>query len=252
MFENFMSGAGASMFSGAASLIGGMMANSQNAAMAREQMAFQERMRDTAYQAAVKDLQKAGLNPMLAYSQGGAATPSGSSYTSENVVGPAVSNALQAYQGFQAVENMKTLQAKMDAETNKIAADTAYVNQETIRSAADTALAPYRQGLMAAQTSGAAQHKTYEGALTDQLNITNRLVGDKWRSEIANLDSMSKRNLSTVNALGVNTALDASRLAEAHNNEAKAGTWWGRNVSPYLNDFGSSVNSASKLYNMLP
>lgn len=45
-----------------------------------KQMKFQERMRDTAYQAAVLDMEKAGINPILAYKQGGAATPAGASY----------------------------------------------------------------------------------------------------------------------------------------------------------------------------
>ena len=74
---------------GGASLLGGMLTNQAQAAQAagaqsfsaeqaQKQMDFQERMRSTQYQTAVKDLMAAGLNPMLAYTQGGAGTPSGS------------------------------------------------------------------------------------------------------------------------------------------------------------------------------
>lgn len=38
---------------------------------------FQKNLRDTAYQAAVEDMRKAGINPILAYTQGGAAVTNG-------------------------------------------------------------------------------------------------------------------------------------------------------------------------------
>jgi len=57
--------------------------NAANQEFAREQMRFQERMSGSAYQRAMEDMKKAGLNPMLAFSQGGASTPSGAASTSQ-------------------------------------------------------------------------------------------------------------------------------------------------------------------------
>lgn len=53
-------------------------ANETNMALAAQNTAFQESMSNTSYQRGMEDMRKAGLNPMLAISQGGASTPQGS------------------------------------------------------------------------------------------------------------------------------------------------------------------------------
>lgn len=125
-------------------LAGNWLSNEANADQAHKQMDFMARMSNTSYQRAVKDLLKAGLNPMLAYSQGGASTPSGAMARMEPVTKDAVENYLRSKQVSSAIalQDAQTAQsatqaqlntatsAKTQAETlNKIAENPALVKQ---------------------------------------------------------------------------------------------------------------------------
>lgn len=85
-------GAGADLLGGLLGTGGQAAANKANLQIAREQMAFQERMSNTQYQRAMADMKTAGLNPLLAYQQGGAGTPAGQTATMENVAAPFASS----------------------------------------------------------------------------------------------------------------------------------------------------------------
>jgi hypothetical protein len=87
----------AGLFGGTALQYGGQyLQNEYNSKEARKNRLFQQGMRATQYQDAVRDLRAANLNPMLAYTQGGAGNVSGSqASTSGNPMEAAGSQALK-------------------------------------------------------------------------------------------------------------------------------------------------------------
>lgn len=73
---------------GAMDFLGAMYQNRENEQAAARQVAYQTEMSNTAYQRAMADMKAAGLNPMLAYSQGGASVPTGAMPRLENPLTP--------------------------------------------------------------------------------------------------------------------------------------------------------------------
>lgn len=131
----------------AGSLLGGVLANKSREEQAEKQMAFQREMRQSAYQDAVKDMRKAGLNPMLAYQQGGAAVPAGAMASVDDVVTPAVSSALSAKRLREDIENIradtsqKEQQEKLlKAQQQKTAVDTVTAFEQNKIAAAEADL----------------------------------------------------------------------------------------------------------------
>lgn len=167
------------LISAVGSLAGGSMANSANAQMAKDQMAFQEYMSNTSYQRGVDDLKKAGLNPMLAYSRGGASTPSGASAEIKDVVSPAINSGMAA--------------ARLNADLDQIQASTDHTRAQEKQADSQALLngvnaAKAAQDIVASQTSAAgveAQTRHTEQLIKETMERTENIKSERQRIQAA-------------------------------------------------------------------
>lgn len=90
----------------AANLLGGAMGQGKTRSSDKFAMNFERDMSNTAYQRAMADMKAAGLNPMLAYQQGGASTPGGSASDYGNIAEAAVTSAAQLHRQKKEIQLM--------------------------------------------------------------------------------------------------------------------------------------------------
>lgn len=126
--------AGISAAASAVSAVGGIFGAAAqrrfNAREAQKSRDFQERMSSTAYQRSMADMKTAGLNPILAYQQGGSSTPGGAVSAPSPNLGEAFTKG--GIDGAMAAANL----ANLFAQNKNLKAQTALTVAKTAEPAA--------------------------------------------------------------------------------------------------------------------
>jgi len=288
---------GAGLLSAGLNLIGGLIENDSNASMAEstnafnaqqaqynrdfqaeqagKQMQFQERMANTSYQRAVRDLARAGLNPMLAYHNGGAPVPSGAkgegsqaagvTATMHNALGDAVSSGIHAESVKSAIElqkeQVKSIEADVALKSEQAEKTSAEIDNVRAQTATQLVTADKLRQDTVTSASQARYLETHADLLHEQIN--------KVAPEIREMLSRSNLNEAQVTRIAGELPLIAAQVPkikaetlESHQRrfltqvEMKIKDLKTNEATAYSDFYGSAyghaspyVNSGTKVFN---
>ena len=193
--------------------------NRSNRALMDSSNAFNAQQFATRYQTTVKDLEAAGLNPMLAYGQGGGSPPSAVPIIAQTNpyqrLGGAAQRAIGAANTAVQTDLTKTQERVADMNITKIISEIGVNDEMRKNLSADTILKTLQAPNVSQQTKNLMQQELLTRAQTTYTNA---------------MEAATRQHILIEKPL-----------------ESKASTWWGTNVSPYLKDFTGGASGAANM-----
>lgn len=172
------------LITGGLNYLGQRNQNVANAEQAQKQMDFQADQTSTSYQRGVADMKAAGLNPMLAYSQGGAASGSGAQAQMGNELGAGANSAWSAAQARQSLIQSVAQTENIQADTSNKEQQTENLQSENIYTLAKTASEGTRNHELAQRVAEIALRNQL-AAGTNEYNISSAKSGADLRGSEA-------------------------------------------------------------------
>lgn len=194
---------GAGIGAGVGGLIDQDASNQYNSAEAAKANAFSAQMSNTSYQRTMADMKAAGLNPMLAFSQGGSSVPVGQRASFTPVGDYNASTAANYSQAESSASQAATasrsqeVQAKVaEAQVNKIKEEIPLINRQASNTAQQAHVLTATVGMLEKQAQLMHAQKLSQSEIQEQLRATvKKLVAE---TQLINYDVQAAQSLGNV------------------------------------------------------